>query len=115
MVRMLTKFASLCLAALALGACQSRSLATRQIDIGAETLERIEPGSGQKFVLALLGEPLAKVQLDDGMELWRWAMRERTTASGSVLFRIESEPGARADRRAYVEFKDGRVRRAWRD
>lgn len=103
------------LAALALGGCQSRSLAMRHIDIGAQTLDRIEPGSGQKFVLALLGEPLEKVQLDDGLELWRWAMRERTTASGSVLFRIESEPSARADRRAYVEFKDGRVRRAWRD
>ncbi len=103
------------LAAWLVGACQSRSLATRQIDIGAQTLDRIEPGSGHKFVLALLGEPLERVQLDDGMELWRWAMRERTTASGSVVFRIENNPAARADRRAYVEFKDGRVRRAWRD
>lgn len=109
------KFAWACIVALALSACQSRSLATRQIDIGPQTLERIEPGSGQKFVLALLGEPQEKVPLDDGMELWRWAMRERTTASGNVLFRIESEPNARTDRRAFVEFKGGRVRRAWRD
>lgn len=112
---MQSKLASAWILALALSGCQSRSLATRHIDIGAETLDRIEPGSGQKFVLALLGEPQAKVQLDDGMELWRWAMRERSTASGSVLFRIESDPNARADRRAYVEFKGGRVRRAWRD
>jgi hypothetical protein len=107
--------AGFALTLLALVACQSRTLATRHIDIGPETLERIEPGSGRKFVLAVLGEPLEKVQLDDGMELWKWALRERETANGGVLYRVESEPGARADRRAYVEFKDGRVRRAWRD
>jgi len=103
------------LACLMLAACRSSNLASKNIDIGPETIDRIEPGCGDKFVLALLGEPMSKVQLDDGMELWRWALRERRTSAGNIVYRIETDPNARAERRAYVEFKSGRVRRAWRD
>jgi len=102
-------------AAAALGSCGSTPLATRHLDLGAQTLDRIEPGSGRKFVLYLLGEPREKVQLDDGLELWTWALRERKSSGGAVVYRVESDPKARAERRAYVEFRDGRVLRAWRD
>jgi hypothetical protein len=106
---------ALLVVALALAACRSEPLGFRRVTIGVATIEKIEPGLSQRHVTALLGEPFDRTPLDDGLELWRWSYREKETSSGSVVLVIDNEPRTEASHMAYVEFRAGRVTRAWRD
>ena len=104
-----------CALLLALAGCQSAPLGAERVTIGVATIEKIEPGLSANHVVALLGEPLDKIPLDDGLELWKWSYRERTTPGGSVVLLIDNEPRTEKSHMAYVEFRGGRVTRAWRD
>jgi outer membrane protein assembly factor BamE (lipoprotein component of BamABCDE complex) len=101
--------------ALALTSCKSTELASRNIVIGTSTLDQIEPGSGRRFVIALLGEPMQKIPLEGDRELWTWGYIERESAGGSKVLIIDNRPRTETTHVAFVEFDDGRVVRAWRD
>ena len=108
--------AHLLLALLALAACKSEPIGTQRVVIGVETIDQIEPGLSRPHVTALLGEPLEKIQLvDDQIELWKWSYTEKRSPSGSIVLRIDNEPRTEDSHMCYVEFKNGRVTRAWRD
>ncbi len=99
----------------ALAACRTSDLAAKNIVIGTTTLDQIEPGCGRRFVIALLGEPMQKIELGSDRELWTWGYRERESAGGARVLIIDNQPRTETSRAAYVEFDDGRVVRAWRD
>lgn len=101
--------------ALALGACKSEEIGAKNIVIGESTLEQIEPGTGRRFVLALLGEPMLKTPLEDERELWIWGYRLKESAGGSTVLIIDNAPRTERSHAAYVELDKGRVVRAWRD
>jgi hypothetical protein len=102
-------------AAARLGASCRSHVDTEHVTIGATTIEKIEPGLSRPHVVALLGEPLEKIQLDEGLEMWKWSYREKKTSSGSLVFVIDNQPRTEKSHMAYVEFKAGKVTRAWRD
>jgi hypothetical protein len=95
--------------------CQGRPLGSKRVTIGVATIEKIEPGLSRAHIVALLGEPLEKVPLEDELELWKWSYREKTTSGGSLVLLIDNEPRTEKSHMAYVEFRGGRVTRAWRD
>lgn len=100
---------------LAASGCKSKQLGPGVVMIGPTTIEKIEPGLSRPHVKALLGEPMERIQLEDGLELWKWGYRHKTTSGGSVVFVIDNEPRTESRHIAYVEFQGGRVTRAWRD
>ncbi|MBM3989825.1 MAG: hypothetical protein FJ298_02340 [Planctomycetes bacterium] len=104
----------LCLAA-AFAACRASDLSTKNIVIGTTTLDQIEQGCGRRFVVALLGEPMQKIELGNDRELWMWGYREKDSAGGASVLIIDNQPRTEDSHAAYVEFDDGRVVRAWRD
>jgi outer membrane protein assembly factor BamE (lipoprotein component of BamABCDE complex) len=104
----------LCLSA-ALAACRTSDLATKNIVIGTTTLEQIEKGCGRRFVIALLGEPMQKIDLGGDRELWTWGYREKESAGGASVLIIDNQPRTESSHAAYVELDGGRVLRAWRD
>jgi len=99
----------------ALAACRTSALSTKNIVISTTTLDQIEKGCGRRFVLALLGEPMQKIELGSERELWTWGYRETESASGSSVLIIDNRPRTETSHAAYVEFDDGKVVRAWRD
>jgi outer membrane protein assembly factor BamE (lipoprotein component of BamABCDE complex) len=101
--------------AFALSGCKSQELAARNIVIGTSTLDQIEPGSGRRFVIALLGEPMQKIPLEGDRELWTWGYHLRESSGGSTVLVIDNRPRTETTHAAFVEFDDGRVVRAWRD
>jgi outer membrane protein assembly factor BamE (lipoprotein component of BamABCDE complex) len=106
-----------CLLALSLFAvaCRTSEMASENIVIGTTTLDQIEKGCGRRFVIALLGEPMQKIDLGSDRELWTWGYKERESAGGSKVLIIDNRPRTETSHAAYVEFDDGRVLRAWRD
>lgn len=105
-------------AALLLPACiiNANSHTTRSGKyISAETVQRIEPGKGQDYVFALLGDPSSKQVLGDGTEIWKWTYRERKTSSGAVFLIVDSDQTTETERATYVEFQGGQVVRSWQD
>lgn len=84
-------------------------------DVGRETLAQIEPGRKKDFVLALLGEPTSKTEVEGGTEIWKWAYSERRVHHGSVLLVIETGQTQERTGASYVQFQDGSVAKAWQD
>lgn len=83
--------------------------------ISAETVQRLEPGKDQDYVLALLGDPSSRQTLSDGTEIWKWTYRERKNSSGAVFLIIDSDATTEVERSTYVELQHGQVVRAWQD
>jgi outer membrane protein assembly factor BamE (lipoprotein component of BamABCDE complex) len=101
-----------------LGGCiigSSSKTETEGVYVGSETVAQITPGSSQGYVLALLGEPTAKVEIGDGRTLWKWRHVERRKSSGSLLLVFSADNEHKSTSTAYVEFVDGKVVKAWRD
>lgn len=84
--------------------------------VGDETLARIQPGSTQEYVLALIGEPSTRTTLSDGGAVWKWEFSEKVSRSGHVLFIVSDDSQKETRGAAYVEFgEDGLVTASWRD
>ena len=79
------------------------------------TLNKIEPGKTEaSWVVATLGQPNEKTQLETGHELWKYSYRETKNSSGFVFLVIGVSDEKVTDGRAFVEVKDGVVIKAWR-
>jgi outer membrane protein assembly factor BamE (lipoprotein component of BamABCDE complex) len=83
--------------------------------IGRETLEQVQPGRTQEFVLALLGDPTSRSSAGDKTEVWKWEYRCREHRSGSLIFVIDSDKTTEVRSTTYVLFEDAKVSRAWQD
>ncbi len=83
--------------------------------VSASTLQQIEPGRTQAYVLALLGEPTSRTKLEGGTEIWKWAYTETKRSEGSLIFVFSGDDTERIEGAAYVEFQDGVVRKTWQD
>jgi outer membrane protein assembly factor BamE (lipoprotein component of BamABCDE complex) len=83
--------------------------------VGPETLEQIQPGRSQDYVLALLGDPTTRSSAGDKTEIWKWEYRCREHRSGSLIFVLESDKTTDVHSTTYVLFEDGKVTKVWQD
>jgi outer membrane protein assembly factor BamE (lipoprotein component of BamABCDE complex) len=83
--------------------------------VAEDTLRKIEPGKTEKaWVLATLGEPTEKNELDPGHELWKYSCRETRDSSGYVFLIFGSSDQKVTQEKVFVEMKDGVVTKSWR-
>lgn len=80
-----------------------------------ETLEEIQPGRNQEFVLALLGEPTTRAQAGEKSEVWKWQYKSREHRSGSLIFVFDADKTTETQGMTYVLFEDGKVAKVWQD
>jgi outer membrane protein assembly factor BamE (lipoprotein component of BamABCDE complex) len=83
--------------------------------VGPDTLAQIQPGKSEAYVMALLGDPTDKTDIENGTSIWKWRYTETGTSSGAVIFIFASDSKTETQRTTYVEFKDGLVVKAWHD
>lgn len=83
--------------------------------VSSTTLQQIEPGRGQDYVLALLGEPSSRSKLDGGTEIWKWTYSETKHSEGHLIFVFSGDDTKHVEGATYVEFKDGIVQKTWQD
>jgi outer membrane protein assembly factor BamE (lipoprotein component of BamABCDE complex) len=84
-------------------------------DFGPDTLNQVQPGKSKSYVIALLGDPTDKIQVDGGTDIWKWRYTEHRDSSGSVIFLVSSDSETETRHTTYVEFNNGAVVKAWRD
>ncbi|HEY7086712.1 MAG TPA: outer membrane protein assembly factor BamE [Tepidisphaeraceae bacterium] len=79
------------------------------------TLGNIEPGKTQtSWVLATLGQPSEKTQIDPNRELWKYCYKETRNSSGFVFLIFGGSDSKVTDGRVFIEFQDGVVTKTWR-
>jgi outer membrane protein assembly factor BamE (lipoprotein component of BamABCDE complex) len=83
--------------------------------IGRETLEQLQPGRTQEFVLALLGDPATRSGAGDKLEVWTWVYSTREQRSGSLIFVLDSDTSSEVRSTTYALFEDGKLVKAWQD
>jgi len=83
--------------------------------ISQETLDRVQLGNSEAYVLALLGEPTSRTPVESGRQVWKWAYRTVKRSEGSVLLLVSSDSRSEDSGAVFVEFQDGAVARTWRD
>ena len=70
---------------------KSVTLGSKGPMVSAKTLEQIEPGKTSKAkVIALLGEPNSKQELDDGTELYKYVYTKQTKTNAVVFLLLTS-------------------------
>lgn len=80
-----------------------------------ETLDQIQPGCTQEYVLALLGEPTTRASAGDKSEVWKWQYKSREQRSGSLIFVFDADKTTETDGTTYVLFEDAKVVKVWQD
>jgi len=83
--------------------------------VGPQTLEQLQPGRTQEFVLALLGDPTTRSSAGGGTEVWKWEYTCREHHSGSLIFVIDSDKTTEVRRTTYALFEGGQIVKAWQD
>ena len=83
--------------------------------VSEKTLAQVKAGDSEASVVALLGEPTSKAARDDGSSIWKWQYSEATTRKGSVFLLIGTESTKETQGAVYVEMKDSKVAKTWRD
>lgn len=79
------------------------------------TFDQIHPGQTTAgWVDATLGKPTSISHLDDGTEIWKYSYTERRDSSGAVFLIFGGSSSNETTHTAFVEIKDGVVRKAWR-
>jgi outer membrane protein assembly factor BamE (lipoprotein component of BamABCDE complex) len=79
------------------------------------TFDQIKPGqTTEGWVDATLGKPTSISRLDDGTEIWKYTYTERHDSSGAVFLIFGGSSSEEKTHTAFVEIKDGIVRKAWR-
>lgn len=83
--------------------------------VAEDTLRKIEPGKTDKaWVLATLGEPSERNQLDAGHELWKYSCKETRNSSGYVFLIFGGDDHKVTQEKVFVEMQDGVVTKSWR-
>ena len=83
--------------------------------VAESTLDQIEPGKTDKaWVLATLGDPTEKKQLDPGHELWKYAYKETKEGDGYVFLIFAGSGKTITGGNVFVELKDNVVTKSWR-
>jgi hypothetical protein len=83
--------------------------------VADSTLNRIEPGKTEAaWVMATLGQPNERTELETGHELWKYSYKETRDSSGYIFLIFGGSDRKVTDGRAFVEIKDGVVVKAWR-
>ena len=103
---------------LALPACVFESSSHTELSgkrVSEETLAMIDPGDSADSVTDLLGEPTSKSEKADGSVIWKWAYQETTKRSGAVLFVLGTSSTHESAGAVYVQLRDGKVVKTWRD
>ena len=84
--------------------------------VSKETLDQIEPGATEEFVLALLGEPTSRKSMNDGTTLLRWTYSKTTRKDGAVLVLFSGSKETTESGAIYAVLDaDKVVQRVWRD
>lgn len=112
----------LCLTGLILFGCGCLVVSHKSVTLGskgpmvsAKTLEQIEPGRTSKAkVIALLGEPNTKQELDDGTELYKYVYTKQTKTNAVVFLLLTSHDTMDERSELFVEIKDGVVQNFWK-
>ena len=83
--------------------------------ISETTLNTIEPGkTGKAWVLATLGEPSSKKEIEPGHELWKYSYKETKEGDGYVFLIFAGSDKNVSGGNVFVEFKDDVVTKSWR-
>src|SRR5581483_7937534 len=83
--------------------------------ISDSTFNQIQPGkTSASWVLATLGPPTSKTQVDGGSEVWKYAYTETRDSSGYVFLLFGGNDRQVTTGNAFVEIKDGVVVKSWR-
>ena len=94
---------------------KSVTLGSKGPMVSAKTLEQIEPGRTSKAkVIALLGEPNSKQELDDGTELYKYVYTKQTQKNAVVFLLLTSHDTVDERSELFVEIKDGVVQNFWK-
>jgi outer membrane protein assembly factor BamE (lipoprotein component of BamABCDE complex) len=83
--------------------------------VGDETLAQIRPGESAEYVVALIGSPTSKTELSDGVSIWKYAYTHKTTRNNHLLFVLDADSTEETSGAVFVQLKDGKVERSWRD
>lgn len=83
--------------------------------VADSTFSQIQPGKTTAgWVDATLGKPTSISHLDDGTEIWKYSYTETHDSSGAVFLVFGGTTSTETNHTAFVEIKDGIVRKAWR-
>src|SRR4051812_29251594 len=83
--------------------------------VSESTLNTIEPGkTGKAWILATLGEPSSKKEIEPGHELWKYSYKETKQGDGYVFLIFAGSDKQVAGGNVFVEFKDDVVSKSWR-
>jgi outer membrane protein assembly factor BamE (lipoprotein component of BamABCDE complex) len=83
--------------------------------VSESTLNTIEPGkTGKAWVLATLGEPSSKKEIEPGHELWKYSYKETKEGNGYVFLIFAGSDKNVSGGNVFVEFKDDVVSKSWR-
>ncbi len=94
---------------------KSVTLGSKGPMVSAKTLEQIVPGRTSKAkVIALLGEPNSKQELDDGTELYKYVYTKQTQKNAVVFLLLTSHDTMDERSELFVEIKDGVVQNFWK-
>ena len=108
-------------AALLLTLCPACLVVGRDVDertgtsISATTLEQVDEGDPESFVLELLGEPSRRVEKEDGSVLLAWDWERRIERGGGLLFVVASGKKRVTAGTTWVRLSNGCVTRTWQD
>ena len=103
--------------ALSVGGCLLSSEEQTSVSgryVAQETLNKVEVGVDEQFVLDLLGEPKTRSESKAGTEIWAWEYTKATTSKGAVFLLIAHTKTTRESDTIFVELKHGKVTKTWR-
>ncbi len=83
--------------------------------VSDEDFARVEVGASFDEVVAILGKPTAKKTTEDGVRTCRWEHVEVDTEIDSLFLVGSTEDRRHRKGAAFVELRDGRVTRTWRE
>ena len=94
----------------------NRDIQTSGTYVSEQTLEQIKPGQTSQVVLDLLGEPTKRIAMDEeGSQVWKWTYSKTVLDKGAVFLIVKAETTTRSDGSVFVELKDDKVVKTWRD
>lgn len=84
--------------------------------VSESTFNQLKMGeTTPSFAEAILGSPDAKTPQEDGTEIWRYSYSETKKSSGYVFLVFGGTSSKESSHSAFLQFKDDRLIKAWRD
>jgi hypothetical protein len=115
--RILTALGTLALA-LSTSGCLISSSTSVEIEgdwVEASVAKSIAPGMKEEDVLARMGDPTSRTELEDGSQILRWTWREERESHAGIFLLISTDNETITTHSTYVELCEGVVTRTWRD